>query len=70
MIRFRKRLDADLGAEGWRSALTDPEELGAALQWMVDGALDFRAHGEAPHPPSMDRERGGWWEALHVVDPD
>ena len=61
---IRHRLDATLGAYGYRTALHDPWELGNVLGLLAEGAAEFRQHGEAPIPPEMAGAARDWYETL------
>ena len=67
VFRVGAAMDPALG-QAAQGALRDPAELGAALQWLMDGAEAFRQHGELPLPSSMRTVMEDWWEDLAWSD--
>ena len=67
VVRLSKPLGPDLGMEA-QKILRDKRELGAALQWLLDGAATFRAEGEAPLSPAMRTDAEDWWNDLQWGD--
>ena len=66
VIRFAKALPKDLAREGYQHALQDKAELGATLHWLLECALAFKQHGEAPISGFMRNAAEEWWEGLHA----
>ena len=59
----RHPLGRKLGAAG-QQALRNPRELGAVLQWLLEGAAMFREDGERPLPGSVRIDLEDWWNDL------
>lgn len=63
----RQPMGSGLGAEAQR-AMRDPRELGAVLQWLLEGAAMFREDGERPLPGSVRVDLQDWWSDLSWGD--
>ena len=68
MGRFHHVVSPAMGSELNQRAVKDPRELGAVLQWLMDGAEKFRLNGEAPLSDPMKAEVDDYWTETEEND--